>query len=46
MIDKKTAIGFALWLREVDTPQNCEKWFGFTDEDMLNYYLENETTNK
>ena len=46
MIDKETAIDFALWLRKVDTVENCEEWFGFTDEDMLNYYLENVRTRK
>ena len=40
MIEKETAIKFANWLREVDTIERCEEWFGFSDEDMLQYYLE------
>ncbi len=39
MIDKKTAIDFALWLRKVDTPENAEEWFGYSDDDMLDYFL-------
>jgi len=40
MITKETAIKFAIWLRDNDTQENADKWFGFSDEDMLNYYLE------
>jgi len=29
------AIGFAKWLRENDTPKNAEKYFGYSDLDML-----------
>ena len=39
MISKEVAVRFALWLREVDTPENAEEWFGFTNEDMLEYFL-------
>ena len=40
MIEKQTAIDFANWYRREDIPENAEKYFGFSDEDMLNYYLE------
>jgi hypothetical protein len=29
------AIAFAIWLRKEDTPENAEKWFGYSDQDML-----------
>jgi len=29
------AIDFANWLRKQDTPENAEKWFGYSDQDML-----------
>ena len=32
------AIEFANWLREVDTLENAEKWFGYSDQDMLNEF--------
>jgi hypothetical protein len=32
------AIGFAKWLRENDTQENAEKYFGYSDSDMLNEY--------
>lgn len=32
------AIEFALWLRKEDTPENAEKWFGYSDQDMLNEF--------
>lgn len=32
------AIEFALWLRKEDTPENAEKWFGHSDQDMLNEF--------
>ena len=32
------AIGFAIWLRKVDTQENAERWFGYSDQDMLNEY--------
>ena len=40
MITKETAVKFVIWLRDNDTQENAEKYFGFSDEDMLNYYLE------
>ncbi len=44
MITKETAIKFAIWLRDADTQENADKWFGYSDEDMYNYFLpaENE----
>lgn len=38
---KQIIIGFATWLKQNDTIENAEQWFGFSDEDMLDYYLEN-----
>lgn len=32
------AIGFAEWLRINDTPENAEKWFGYSSKDMLNEF--------
>ncbi len=32
------AIEFMNWSREVDTPENAEKWFGYSDQDMLNEF--------
>lgn len=32
------AIKFVHWLREVDTLENAEKWFGYSDQDMLNEF--------
>ena len=30
---------FMKWMRENDTPENAEKYFHYTDEDMYNEYL-------
>lgn len=32
------AIEFANWLLINDTPENAEKWFGYTNKDMLNAF--------
>lgn len=32
------AIEFANWLRMVDIPENAEKWFHYSDKDMLNVF--------
>lgn len=32
------AIKFANWFRKEDTPENAEKWFHYSDEDMLNAF--------
>jgi hypothetical protein len=34
-ITDEFAIEFANWLRKEDTPENAEKWFGYSDQDML-----------
>lgn len=39
MVTKEKAIEFALWLREVDTPENAEEWFGWSDSDIFDYFL-------
>lgn len=39
MTTKETAIKFALWLREVDTIERAEEWFGFSDSDMFDCFL-------
>lgn len=36
------AIKFANWLRKEDTPENAEKWFHYSDEDMLNAFKEQQ----
>lgn len=45
MVEKETAIKFAIWLRNVDTPERADEWFGFSDEDMFNYFIEHELQN-
>jgi hypothetical protein len=37
----KDCIDFALWLRANDTPDSAEEFFGFTDSDMFEYWIEN-----
>lgn len=34
-----TAIEFAKWMRQEDTPINAAKYVGFTDKDMYNLFL-------
>ena len=34
----KYALAFHKWMRENDTPENAETWFGFSDDDMLNAF--------
>jgi hypothetical protein len=31
---------FYEWMKQEDTNDNAEKWFGFTDKDMLNEFKE------
>jgi hypothetical protein len=31
---------FEKWLIENDTPENAEQFFGYTNKDMYNYFLE------
>jgi hypothetical protein len=33
-------IKFAYWFRKEDTQENAEKWFHYSDEDMLNAFKE------
>lgn len=28
------------WMKSEDTPDNAERWFGYTDKDMLNEFKE------
>lgn len=44
MTTKQTAIKFALWLREVDTQERAEEWFGYSDEDMYDCFLNSFST--
>jgi hypothetical protein len=32
------ALGFYHWMMKNDTMENAEKWFGFSDENMLETY--------
>ena len=34
------AIKFAYWLRKEDTQENADKWFHYSDNDMLNAFKE------
>ena len=34
------AIAFYNWMRKNDTPENAEKFFHYTDKDMLNVFKE------
>ena len=39
-IDKSNeTANFIKWMHENDTPENAEKYFHYTDEDMFNEYL-------
>ncbi len=42
----KDCIDFALWLRDSDTPDRAEEFFGFTDSDMFDYWVKNIKNNK
>jgi hypothetical protein len=33
-------IDFYNWMKQEDTPDNAERWFGYTDKDMLNEFKE------
>ena len=39
MYSKQDMIGFHKWMKENDTPENAEQYFHYTDEDMLEEYL-------
>lgn len=38
-MEKEIIINFHKWMIENDTIENAEKYFGYSDEDMLNEYL-------
>jgi hypothetical protein len=40
-MESKQMIDFHKWMLENDTPENAEKFFHFSEEDMLNYYKSN-----
>jgi hypothetical protein len=42
----RLVIGFYRWMKENDTPENAEKWFGYSDEDMLNAYVDELENNR
>ena len=41
-VTKEVAIKFAIWLRDNDTQDNADEWCNYSDEDMFNYFIENE----
>lgn len=38
---RSIAIKFSKWMKENDTPENAEKWFGYTDNDMFDAFIDN-----
>ena len=38
-MEKKQIIGFHKWMMKNDTPENAEAYFHYSDDDMLNEYL-------
>ena len=38
-IERKQIIDFHNWMMKNDTPENAERYFHYTDNDMLNEYL-------
>ena len=41
-MEKEQIIGFHKWMLGNDTEQNAEKYFHYSDNDMLNEYLKNK----
>jgi len=37
-MEKEQILGFYRWMKENDTEKNAEKYFHYSDEDMLNEY--------
>jgi hypothetical protein len=37
-MNNKERLDFIKWMKENDTPENAEKYFHYTDEDMFNEY--------
>jgi len=44
-MEKSQMLKFYKWMKEVDTYENAERFFHYTDEDMLNEFLK-ETCGK
>ena len=44
-MEKEHAMAFHLWMKENDTPDNAERFFHYSGEDMYNEFL-NETYSK
>ena len=42
----KDAIAFHRWMIANDTPDNAEKYFHYSDEDMYNEFKKNQNQNK
>ena len=42
----KDAIAFHRWMIAYDTPDNAEKYFHYSDEDMYNEFKKNQNQNK
>ena len=40
-LQRKELINFHKWMLKNDTAENAEKYFHYTDEDMVNEYLNN-----
>ena len=41
--EAENAIAFHRWMRANDTPENAERWFGYSDMDMYNEYMTQQT---
>lgn len=39
---KSISIKFYKWMLENDTQDNADEWCNYSDEDMFNYFIENE----
>jgi hypothetical protein len=37
------AIDFNKWMKKNNTPENAEKWFGYTDNDMFDAFMDLNT---
>lgn len=42
VLERKQMIAFHLWMKENDTAENAEKFFHYSDEDMLNEFLKQQ----
>ena len=41
-MEKKQMLGFYKWVKQMDTPENAERFFHYSDEDVLNEYLDSK----